>query len=163
MLELQRGRIDHETRRYRHHLFHGLQVIGTQRVTRGYEVDDGIRQTDQRRQLHGTVQLDQIDVHTLGREVIAGDVDVFRCDTQTTAGPDSGGIVETFRHGDHHLATGDLQIQRLIQALTAVFDQHVFAGHAEIGGAILHVSRHVGRAHDDDTHLRVLRRQNQLA
>ena len=52
------------------------QVVRLQRVAGRDQVDDRVGQAGQRRQLHRAVQLDQVDVHALGGEVLARDVDV---------------------------------------------------------------------------------------
>jgi hypothetical protein len=48
-------------------------------------------------------------------------------------------------------------------SLGRVLDQHVLAGHAEVGAAVLHVGRHVGGAHEHDAHVGLVGRQDQLA
>ena len=41
--------------------------------------------------------------------------------------------------------------------------EHVLARDAEVGGAVLHVGRHVGRAHDDEPHVGAVGGKDELA
>jgi hypothetical protein len=41
--------------------------------------------------------------------------------------------------------------------------QHVLAGDAHVGGAVLHIGRHIGSAHDDQTHVVAVGADDQLA
>jgi len=41
--------------------------------------------------------------------------------------------------------------------------EHVLAGDAELGRAVLHVGRHIGRAHDDQAHAAPRGREDELA
>ena len=41
--------------------------------------------------------------------------------------------------------------------------EHVLAGDAEVGGAVLHVGRRVGRAHEDQAHVGAARGDDELA
>ena len=102
-------------------------------------------------------------MHTLGGEVLAGDGDVLGSDAQARARTYGTGIVEALGAGDHHAATGDAQVERLHQAVTAVLEQDIAAGHAEVSGAVLDVGRHVGGADDDHTHVRPLGGDDELA
>ena len=65
--------------------------------------------------------------------------------------------------GDDEPAAADAEIERLIQPFAAVLEQHVLAGDAEIGGAILNVGRHVGRAQDDERNAGNIGCDDQLA
>src|SRR5438105_12966340 len=62
-LELERGLVDDQARRDLHDLFDLDEVVRLQRAAGGHEVDDGVGQSRQRRQLHRPVQLDQVHVH----------------------------------------------------------------------------------------------------
>ncbi len=139
------------------------QVVGAQGAAAADQVDDGIRQADQRRQLHRAVQLDQIDMHALGGEMLARALHVLGGHAQARAVAHRAGVVETGLHRHRHAALGDVQVDRLVQAFAAVLEQHILAGHAEVGRAVLHIGRHVGGAHDDHAHARVVGRQDQLA
>ena len=71
--------------RDRHDLLDRDQVVRPQRVAGGDEVDDGVGEADQRRELHRAVELDQVDVHALGGEVLARGADVLGRDAQARA------------------------------------------------------------------------------
>jgi len=129
----------------------------------GNEVDDDVGQAYQRGQFHRTVQLDEVDVHALGREVVARRVDILGGDTDARALLHRSSVVVAFAHCDHHAALGDLQVERLIQAVAAVLVQHVLAGDAEVGGAVLHVGRDVAGAHDDQPHVGAVGADDELA
>jgi hypothetical protein len=152
-LDLERGLIDDQARGDRHDVLDRDQLVGLQRAAGGHQVDDGVGQPGQRRQFHRAVELDQVDMHALGGEVLARRLDVLGGDLEAVALAHGGGVVETFRHGDHHPALGDLQVERLVEAFAAMLDQHVLAGDAEVGGAVLHVGRHIGGADDDHAHI----------
>jgi hypothetical protein len=129
------------------------QIVGFQRAAGGHQIDDGVGETGQWRQFHRAVELDQVDMHALGGEVFAGDVDVLACHLQARTLAYGVCVVETGRDGDHHPAFGDLQVDRLVESVAAVFEQNVLAGDAEIGGAVLDVGRRVGGANDDHSHV----------
>ena len=73
------------------------------------------------------------------------------------------GVVKAITHGHADAAFGDLQIQRLVQALAARFKQRVFAHHTEVSAAVLHIGRHVGGAHQDHAQVGLVGVQNQFA
>ena len=73
------------------------------------------------------------------------------------------GVVEVGAHRDAHPAARDLQVERLVQALAAVLDQRVLAGHAEVGAAVLDIGRHVAGAHQHDAHVGPVGADDQLA
>ena len=79
--------------------------------------------------------------------------DVLGRDAEARAALHRAGVVEAAPRRDHHAAAADAEVERLVEALAAVLEQHVLAGDAEVGGAVLHVGRHVGRAHDDEAHV----------
>src|SRR5438105_13850515 len=76
-LELEGGGIHDETARYPHNLLDRVQAIRLQRVAGIDEVDEGIREPGERRELHGAVEADQIHVHSLRGEVLARGGDVL--------------------------------------------------------------------------------------
>ena len=76
-LELERRLIDDQARRNVDDVLDRDQVVGLQRAAGGHQIDDGVGQPDQRRQFHRAVELDQVDVHALGGEVLARDLDVL--------------------------------------------------------------------------------------
>ena len=121
------------------------------------QVDDRVGQAGQRRQLHRAVELDQVDVHALVGEVLARDAGVLGGDADARALAHRGGVVEVERRGDAHPAARDAEVERLVQALAAVLEQHVVADHAEVGAAVLHVGRHVAGAHQHDAQRRAAR------
>ena len=102
-------------------------------------------------------------MHALPREVLARGVDVFRRHAQARALGHGLRIVEPLAHRDHHAAARDAEVDRLIEALAAVLDQHVAAGDTEIGAAVLHIGRSVGRSHHDQPQVAAVRGDDQLA
>ena len=139
------------------------RLLARKRIARADQVDDRIGETDQRRQFHRTVQLDQVDVHALGGEMLACDFHVLGRDAQTRALAHRVRVIETCRDRHRHPAARDIQIDRLIQTAAAVLEQHVLARHAEVRRAVFDVGRHVGGAHDDHAQVRIRGRQDQLA
>ena len=144
-------------------MFDRDQIVGFQRAAGRHQIDDGIGKTGERCKFHRAVELDEIDVHPLGGKVLAGDVDVLGRHLEARTFAHGVFVVESGGDGHHHPAFGDFEIQRLVEALTAVFDQHVLAGHANVRGAVLHIGRRIGSAHDDHAHIVAIGRDDQLA
>ena len=139
------------------------QIVGLQGAPGRHQVDDGVRQSGQRCQLHGSVKFDQIDMDALGREVLARNVDVLCRHFEARALPDSPLVVETRGNGHHHPAFGDTQIKRLIEPIATILDQHILAGDTDVRSAILHIGRCVGGTHDNHTNVVAIGRDDQLA
>ena len=137
--------------------------LARKRAAGRHQVDDRIGQAGQRRQLHAAVQLDQIGVNPLGGEELARDRHVLGRHRQPRALAHTRGIVETFAHRHADAALGDLQVERLVQAVTAMFEQGVAAGDADVGATVLHVGRHVGGAHHQHPHIGAVGIEYQLA
>src|SRR6185312_17029081 len=141
-------------------------MVGADGATRRDQVHDGVGQTHQRSQFHGAVQLDQIHVHALGGKVLAGGARVFGGNAQSGSLVHGAFIVETFRGGDGQPAARDVEVDGLVQparVVGLVLIEHVLAGNAEVGRAILHVGGHVRGAHDDDAQVVRVGRQDELA
>ncbi|MNZ66667.1 hypothetical protein D3C78_848980 [compost metagenome] len=148
MLHLHGCLVDHQARADRGDQVLRLQAIGAQGIAGVDHVDDLVGEVDQRRQLHRTVQFDDVDLAALLGIVALGYVDELGGNPQAALG-----LGSTDHACGHQLAAGDLQVQRLIQALAAVLHQHVLARHTEVGGTMLDIGRHVGGAHDQQTHV----------
>jgi len=101
-------------------------------------------------------------VHALGCEVLARGLHVLGGHTQTRALAHGERIVEAFGNRDHHAARCDAEVERLVQPLAAVLEQHVLARDAEFRGAVLDVSRNVGCAHDKQAQVAAVRAQMSL-
>ena len=136
----------------------GFEAIRLQRVAGIHNIDDLVGQTKNRRQLHGAIQLDDVCLATLGRIISAGQIDEFRGHLDTT-----GWRSLIFRTGGHQAATGNIQIQRLIQPFPTVLHQHVLASHAKIRTAVLNIGRHIRGADDQHPDIRVRCREHQFA
>ena len=85
--------IDDQPRADRHDVLDRDQVVGPQRVAGGHQVDDRVGQPDQRRELHRAVELDEVDVHALGREVLARGLHVLGRDADARAALHGAGPV----------------------------------------------------------------------
>src|SRR5262249_3920507 len=70
-LQLERGLVDDQARADGAHLLDGVQSVGAQRVAGRHQIDDRVCEPEQRRELHRAVELDEVDVHALRREVLA--------------------------------------------------------------------------------------------
>ena len=84
-LQLERRGVDDEAARDRHDLLDHAQPVGAQRVAGVDQVDDRVGEAHERRQLHRAVELDQVDVHALGGEVLARGADVLGRHAQARA------------------------------------------------------------------------------
>ena len=102
-------------------------------------------------------------MHALGREMLARRLHVLGRDPDARAALHRALPVIRTLHGHHEAATTDAQVERLEQSLSAVFQQHVTAGHAHVGGAVLHIGRHIGRAHHHQRHIGSVGGKDQLA
>ena len=76
---------------------------------------------------------------------------------------DGRGVVKVGAHRHADAALGNLQVQRLVQAVAAMLQQRVLAGNAHVGTAVLHIGGHVGGAHHQHPHIGLVGGQNQLA
>ena len=102
-------------------------------------------------------------MHAFRGEVLARRLHVLGRDADARAPLHGTAPVVIAPRGDHEPAAADAEIERLVKALAAVLEQDVLAGDAEVGGAVLDVGRHVGRAHDDERHVGPPRGEDQLA
>src|SRR5712691_3132862 len=162
-LELERGLVDDEAGADRPDLLDCAQAIGAQRIAARNQIDDRVGQTHERRELHRAVEPDQIDVHALGCEVLARGLHVLGRHAQTRALAHGARIIEAFGNRDHHSARCDAEVERLVQSLAAVLEQHVLARDAELRRAVLDVSRNIGRTHDEQPQVAAARAQNEFA
>src|SRR5690606_19385551 len=152
-LELECGLIHHQARADVADVLHGNQSVGLEGAAGGDEVDDDVGQSDQGSELHRTIQLDEVDVHALAGEVFARGVDVLGGDADSCALFHRNRLIVAFAHDAHHATAGNLHVEWLIQAVAAVFVEHILAGDAEGGGAVLDVGEDVAGAHDDEPHV----------
>src|SRR6185503_13227832 len=109
------------------------------------------------------VQLDQVDVHSLGGEVLACRGEVLGGDAQPRAAPDHAAIVEAAARRDHHAAARDAQIERLVEAFAAVLGEHVAPGDADVGAAVLDVGGSVARSHHHQPQVAAVGGEDELA
>src|SRR2546422_63406 len=131
-LEFERRLVDDEAGADRSDLLDRAQAIGAQRIATGNQIDDRVGETHQRREFHRTVEPDQIDVHALGCEVLARGLHVLGRHAQTCALAHRARIIEAFGDRDHHPARCDAEVERLVQPLAAVLEEHVLACDAEL-------------------------------
>src|SRR5947208_15952922 len=68
-LELERRLVDDQARADRPDLLDRVQAIGAQGVAAGNQIDHGIGETQERRQLHRTLKPDKLRVHPLPPQV----------------------------------------------------------------------------------------------
>src|SRR5882672_10690166 len=162
-LELERRLVDDEAGTDRSDLLDCAQAIGAQRIAAGDQIDDRVGETYERREFHRTVEADQIDVHAFGCEVLARGLHVLGRHAQTRALAHGERIIEAFRNRDHHAARCDAQVERLVQPLPAVLEQHVFACDAEFRRTVLDVGRNIGCTHDEQPQVAAARAQNEFA
>src|SRR5882672_6527027 len=162
-LQLERGLVDDQTGTDRADLFDGLQAIGTQGIAGRHQVDDRVGQAEERSELHRAVELDEIDMHALRREVLTRRLHVLGRDAQARPPAHGARVVEALGNGHHHPAGRDTQIERLVEPLSAVLEQHVFSRDTQFRRAVLDVSRNIGGAHDEQTQVAAAGSQYQLA
>ena len=162
-VQLERGLIDNEAGADVHDALDFHQPVGLERLAAADQIDDGLRQARQRRQLHAAVELDEVHVHTLAGKKLARNGRIFGGHGDAPARAGGAGVVKARRHGHGHVAAGDAQVQRLVQARRALLGQHIQPGHAQVGAAVGHVSGHVAGAHEDDAHVITAGWQDELA
>ena len=81
---------------------------------------------------------DDVDVPAAGAVIGLGDVGELGGHPQGAVGV----VPEAVLGGHAHAALAHVQVQQLID-VRAVFQQNIFAGHAHVGGAALHIHRNV--------------------
>ena len=91
--------------------------------------------------------------------MLTGSFDILSHNFKASPTAYRGEIIKVFAHRHHHFAFGYLQINRLIQAFSAMLIQYVFAGYAQIGRPVLHVSRHIGSPHNNQAYVIAISRQ----
>src|SRR6478752_4611273 len=148
-LELERGGIDDQSCADRPDFLDDDQIVGLQRLAGADQVDNQVGQAHQRRELHRPVELDQIDMNSLGAEMRPRGADVLGGDLEPGAALDGAGVIEVPARRDDQTAAADRQVDRLIEAFAAVLQQNVLSGDTQVRRAVLNVGRNVGRAHDD--------------
>jgi hypothetical protein len=121
------------------------------------EVDDEVRETDERGELDRALDKDDLGLHAARGEVIGGDARVL------------GRHARHARHlrtisgrGDHHAAAPDTEVERLVQVVAAL-EQDVAPGDAEVGGAELDIGGDVVRLQEQKAHLAVGRLPDEAA
>src|SRR5690606_31541634 len=75
-------------------------------------------------------------------------------------------VIKAFAHGDTQTAAGNIEVNRLIEAARMagrVFVKYVTPRNAEVGRAILDISRDDGGAHNDDAQIGSRGLENELA
>src|SRR6267154_2759600 len=161
--ELEGRLVDDEAGADRPDLLDRAQAVGAQRIAAGDQIDDRVGQTHERREFHRAVKPDQIDVHALRCEVLARGLHVLGRHAQTRALAHGERIIEAFGNRDHHAARCDAEVERLVQSLAAVLEQHVLARDAEFGRAVLDVGGNIRSAHDKQAQVAAARAQDELA
>ena len=66
-------------------VLHRDETVRLQRIAGAHEIDDRIREADERRELHRTIELDQIDMNALRGEVLARGLHVLGRDADARA------------------------------------------------------------------------------
>ena len=101
--------------------------------------------------------MDDIDVPALGPVVFRGDMGKLRCHPEGSAR-----IVPVILFGGHgHAAFSDAQIQQLVD-IRLVFQKDILSGHADVGGAPLHIDGHIRGLDPEVAHPGSLIFKNQL-
>ena len=117
------------------------------------QIHDAIRQSHERRELHGSVEMNDISLDALGGQITLGDTDIFGGHAQPRPGTRAlaGHLID--RRGHHQPAGGDPEVGELIEPLAAVFEEYIPAGDAKIGGPVADIGRDIGGAyhHQPDT------------
>src|SRR6266850_2805738 len=162
-LELERGLVDDEAGADRSNLLDCMQAIRAQGIAAGNQIDDRVGETHERRELHRTVEPDQIDVHAFRREVLARGLHVLGRHAQTRTLAHRARVIEAFRNSDHHAARCDAEVERLVQPLAAVLEKHVLACEPQFRRTVLNVRGNVRSAHDEQPQVAAARAQNEFA
>ena len=132
MLHFHGRLVDHQPRADVGDMRQRYQAIGLQRVAGIHDIDNQVGQTDQRRQFHGAVQLDDLDLLAPVGVVAARALHVLGGNAQAPLIGD-----RILRTGNHQPAFRDTEIQRFVQAVGVMLHQHIISGNAHIGGGVL--------------------------
>ena len=118
------------------------------------EVDDPVRQPDERGELDGALDLDHLGLPAHALEVALGGVRVLGRDSDRAEAALGGTeLVGPGLPGDDHPAATEAEVGELVDGPIRLLDQHVLAGDPEVRGSRLDVRRHIGRPHGDDRQL----------
>src|SRR5579875_372441 len=130
------------------------QPVLLQRAAAGGEIDDRLRQPRERRQLHGSLDLDDLHLAAGVEEMLRGDPRVLGRDAHHPEPPQRLGYAILARRArEHHRAAPVAEVQQLVDLAIRLLQQDVLAGDADVGSAGRDVGRHVRRAHRDDPRL----------
>src|SRR5262252_540369 len=121
-VELERRLVDDEPRADGADVLDRVEAVGSQGVARRDQIDDRIGEPEEGRELHRPVELDEVDVHALRREVLASGLHVLGRDAKPRTATHRAGVVESLGHGDNHPARRDAEVERLVEAVTAVLE-----------------------------------------
>ena len=102
-------------------------------------------------------------MHRLCGEVLPRDPHIFGGDANTATALNRRRPIVAEAGRDHEPATSDAKIERLIQTRSTMLQQHVLAGDADVGRAVLDVRRHIGGAQHDKRYVRTIGRNDQFA
>ena len=133
---------------YLHSLYKSLSALGLGNrlmvdlgLVQRNDYYTGIREAEQRRQLHGTLDLDDVHVHAAAFKERAGHGGIF-------CGDGAGGIsapeVGALRGRQREPAAAEAQIQHLIKR-SAVLHDRILADDAHVAHAVLHIGDDVRR------------------
>src|SRR5665811_797799 len=128
-----------------------LQLILPQSRTGGSQIHHPFRQTNQRGQFDGAVQLDDLRVHTPFKKVTSGNVGKLCGHSERTE------VTQRLKRGIHaggssknHAAIADPQVQYLKDVL-ACFHEDILPHKSHVRRTVLHVCGHIRRPGGDDT------------
>ena len=150
MFHLHRGTVNHKARTDVFNQLASLKTIRFQGIAGINDIDNLVGEPENRSKLHRTVELDDIGLPPLGRVIAPCQIYELGRHTQTALWR-----FAVFLPGRHQPTPGNIQVQWLIQPLTAVLHQHILTGYPQIRPTVLHIGGHVGGPKDQNPYVRV--------
>jgi len=144
---LQRGLVRNESRCRTTRLGDLDQVVRPQGLSRRGDVQHGVGQPGGRRELHRSVEADELDCHRHAGEEPTRRLRILRGHAQRAA-PVAPGQSSTFGGGEHQPARAEAEVDELV-AIASRFPEHVLADDAAVCGTHLHVHGDVRWTHLD--------------
>ena len=144
MLELVAYLITDEARTDRHDLRQHLEVVLPKCVARLDDIEDDIAEAQDRRDLDGAVQPDDIDVATDGLVVVARHMRKLRRDPERPLLV----IIEILRARHAHATLAEAEVQQLVH-IRLVLEEDVRTADADVRRATLDVDLDIRRLHPE--------------
>ena len=139
-------------------MFQRRQAVGLQGIAGIHHINNPVGKSHQRRQFHGTIQLDDFNLLLTLGIISPRTVDILGSNPQTSLT-----VLSAFRTRHHQAAACNLQIQWFVETLATVFQQYILAGNAHISSTIPDIGGHICRTDNHQFDVVLVGIKDQLA